>query len=427
MKKKKDEKNVKVLEKASVITSNSSSKKPAAPPKKGEKDTLVTSPLKDHLSDATHPTEPSVQSDALKTEELSIVKPGDPLADGKTGAPAGLPGSAPTTAAGSIVKVLLKAIPKPEAYTVFTTKIPNGMEPFRLTESQRQMVAVKEKTLVTLAASVNCWIDELCVEQGSLGKLSADRARTRPQTSAELPVLSFDEYKSTSNIKHLRYLIETGCQDIQTCQADLAGLRENLASSRKNLLINFEEWYARTYEQDTACETAVKLSVQPTDGASLAAAPQDPVTPLPSRNAQTAFPPNSSAPFTSVTPLGKSEVFAQLEGASKVNEKGVRVEPVSRRSSPAKIAPKDAAELHKMELEQFVDRNPEAASFYRVRDKVRQIIKVREENETYHRFHPQNPLRKLDPELAVKYLIADLPSALNSPPAAPAARMSQSP
>ena len=49
------------------------------------------------------------------------------------------------------------------------------------------------------------------------------------------------------------------------------------------------------------------------------------------------------------------------------------------------MQPKDAAELHKTELESFLDPNPEAATFYRMREKVRQIVRVREENEAYHR------------------------------------------
>ena len=64
-----------------------------------------------------------------------------------------------------------------------------------------EMVAVKERSLVTLAASVNGWIDQLNVEQCSPEELVYERSRTRSQTTGEIPVLTFEEYKVTAKIK----------------------------------------------------------------------------------------------------------------------------------------------------------------------------------------------------------------------------------
>lgn len=117
-------------------------------------------------------------------------------------------------------------------------------------EMQRQMAAIKQKTALSLAAGINSWIEELKLDTSKLVTLVSTRSTTCSQSSAEIPIVTFDEYKLRCAIQHLQYLIETGQADLKLCRADVSELTHNLAESRKKLLAAFDEWFVRTCTED---------------------------------------------------------------------------------------------------------------------------------------------------------------------------------
>ena len=61
--------------------------------------------------------------------------------------------------------------------------------------SYPEMAAIKQKTALSLAAGINSWIEELKLDTSKLVTLVSTRSTTCSQSSAEIPIVTFDEYK----------------------------------------------------------------------------------------------------------------------------------------------------------------------------------------------------------------------------------------
>ncbi|GAV03625.1 hypothetical protein RvY_14021 [Ramazzottius varieornatus] len=295
----KDEKTVK-SEKASV----SNAKKAPSSRQSGKK-RLAQSPLLAAASDSNLRLESALPPPATsKQEEALSANNGGKLAqqgasEAKLTVPAPSFFPAAAAKAAQAVNPLPQALTKAEAYAFFTTKYPNGTHMASNVQTQRQMVAVKEKTALSLAAAINLWMEEMEIESSKLASLVSTRCRTSTKSSAEIPIVTFDEYKLRCSLQHLQYLIETGKADLKLCRADLETLHHQLAESRKKLLAVFDEWFVRSCVEESKEVKKENLLVGPPLGTASATAPSTAITrPVtrPSLNAALAVSAKDEAP-----------------------------------------------------------------------------------------------------------------------------------